>query len=267
MTSGHCLECAWKLRLRPLLAYNRFFHYQETVTMMKSFSAVLIAMSLLTCGCTAMHTQGGASGYSSLVPPHAPTSAVSLFSSDSDVLTDEQLQRILSYEYVPPQHMRIAILPLGENVWQGWSAEMSVTSAEMQGILVERLRESGSVHDAAYLPGILVPAERSIALFREAAARYQADLLLAYQPVCRTYNKYQLFAANQSKAYCTVEAVLLDTRTGIVPFTVTSSRSFSATKSDQDVNFTETVRNAELAAIGDALREIGDSVVAWIDVH
>jgi hypothetical protein len=51
------------------------------------------------------------------------------------------------------------------------------------------------------------------------------DLLLVYQAACRTSERFRMFQANHAKGLCNVEAVVLDVRTGIVPFTVTATES------------------------------------------
>ncbi len=58
---------------------------------------------------------------------------------------------------------------------------------------------------------------------------------------------------------------MLDTRSGIVPFTATASRDFIAEKSDTDLNLIETMRRVELNALREALGEIGDKVVDFLE--
>lgn len=61
-----------------------------------------------------------------------------------------------------------------------------------------------------------------------------------------------------------MEALLLDTRTGIVPFTTLVSKDFTAIENAEDINFYDTVRKAELKAIESALLEIGEGVVGFL---
>jgi hypothetical protein len=61
-----------------------------------------------------------------------------------------------------------------------------------------------------------------------------------------------------------LEAVLLDTRTGIVPFTIVVTRTFIAEEQKSDMSFYETIRKAELTALGSALSEVGDEVVKFL---
>ncbi|MEL7450637.1 MAG: hypothetical protein AAFN78_15595, partial [Pseudomonadota bacterium] len=65
-------------------------------------------------------------------------------------------------------------------------------------------------------------------------------------------------------AYCGVEAVLLDTRTGLVPFTSVALESFEAIESEADTNFRETVLKAQLSATEDALASVVGEIVRFL---
>lgn len=230
----------------------------------------LLSMIVLF-GCTSVGTvQRPASYYEEESQRSAPFEKtpvpVSLFSSDSAILSDEDIKHILSYRFSLQKQNRIGILTIGRSYWFGWSDELARAGAEVQSELIDKLRSSPYIFDASYLPTLLIPEKKTVGHFREAAARYQADILLLYQASCRTYEKYRFFSPDKSKSYCNVEAVLIDTRTGIVPFTVTASRDFSAEKGDTDLNITETMRRSELSALRGALREVGDRVVGFLGI-
>ena len=62
-----------------------------------------------------------------------------------------------------------------------------------------------------------------------------------------------------------VEALLLDTRTGIVPFTTTAREEYTTTKGKDDLSIDETYKKAELTALRKALDAIGDDVAAFLE--
>ena len=190
--------------------------------------------------------------------------STSLFSSDSAILSDQDIERILAFKFKPAKLNRIAIMPFGLERCYGWSDEIDKTALAAKNVLIDKLKELDCVYDASYLPSLLVPPNKTVGYLREAAARYQADLLLIYKVSFNTYEKYQLFRPDQTKAYCTVEAVLLDTRTGIVPFTVLTTQTFTAEKQQDDMSFCETIRKAELQALKTALSEIGEEVTKFM---
>ncbi|HIJ74387.1 MAG TPA: hypothetical protein HPP83_09825 [Candidatus Hydrogenedentes bacterium] len=228
-------------------------------------SCLWVVLMVLCFGCTTVSREPLHAGHFDESMAFAfTTEPVSLFSSDEEVLSDEAIARILAYEYTPQKENRIAVLALGQERWFGWSDELARAGRDVQSSLLTKLLSSPMVRDASYLPTLLIPERETVGHYREAGARYQADLLLIYRASCRTYEKYSVFSHGKSKLYCNVEALLLDVRNGIVPFAVTASRDFLAEKSEEDISRAETAWRVELEALQDALSEIGDEVVAFL---
>ncbi len=188
----------------------------------------------------------------------------SLFSGDAATLSDDAINTILSYKYTPPKLSRVALMPFGREIWSNWSEELSLASEQVQTNVIDKLMSAPSVYDASYLPSILIPERRTVPHLREAAARYQADLLLVYRSYCQTFERYRIFAADRSRAYCGVEAVLLDTRTGLVPFTSVASEFYDVTENKADTNFRETRLRAQLEATAQALGKVSSEVVDFL---
>ena len=188
----------------------------------------------------------------------------SLFAGDAATLSDDAIQTILAHRYEAPRLSRIALMPFGRELWSTWSEEFALASEAMQTDVIEKLRASPRVYDASYLPSILVPENRSVPHLREAAARYQADLLLVYRSYCRSFDRYRWFKPDEVRAHCGVEAVLLDTRTGLVPFTTVVTEAYDIVENEDDVNFRETRYRAEADATAAALADVGDEIVRFL---
>ena len=155
-------------------------------------------------------------------------------------------------------------MPFGREAWSGWSEELALASDSVKQKVLDELRGSAAVYDASYLPSILIPSNRTVPHLREAAARYQADLLLVYRSYCRSFEQYRFFSPDTSRAYCGVEAVLLDTRTGLVPFTTVAMKSYDVVENDADSNFRETQLRAQLNATAEALGDVSREVVLYL---
>ncbi len=214
-----------------------------------------IALILFTTGCSSISTVGRSDDY------YRPGAQVEnnepLFGTSGGLLADKDIKRILNYRLKLPAKNRIAILKLSNNsYWRHYSKDFAQLTESIATGFVGQLRQSSRIYDASFLPSMLVPEKRTVPFLREAAARYQADLLLAYRTNCQTFQKYRFIDPDETKAYCSVEAVLLDVRSGIVPFTVISSNEFSAKKTAADTNFNETIKKAELTAVGESLKEV-----------
>ncbi len=99
-------------------------------------------------------------------------------------------------------------MPFGREVWSTWSQELAIASQIVKADVVDALLSSPQVYDVAYLPSILIPQRKTVPHLRQAAARYQADLLLIYLLACRNFERYRVFAANESRALATVTGEL-----------------------------------------------------------
>ncbi|UTW44164.1 hypothetical protein KFE80_07035 [bacterium SCSIO 12696] len=231
---------------------------------MKYFFTILVITAL--AGCTTLSTVDTQSRNGSYYQSSQPTTDTqeSLFSSDA-VLSDQEISRILTYQLKLPNQSRLAILKLSQdNLWRSYSNDFNQLTDSMAADFISELRSSPRIYDASFLPSLLTPEVRTVPYLREAAARYQADLLLAYRTQCQTFQKYRVINPNITKAYCTVETVMLDVRTGIVPFTAVSTSEFSATKQKDDINFSETIKRAELKAVSESLAEVAASLKKFL---
>ena len=155
-------------------------------------------------------------------------------------------------------------MPFEQQVWATWSGDFLLQSEQLKQNLIERLRASPRVYDASVLPTILIPEQRTVPRLREAAARYQADLLLVYRTSCYSFERYRYFGADRSEGSCSVEGVLLDVRTGLVPLTSAASENFSAEQNPEDLNFGETVLMSQLEATSVALAAVSEDIVEFL---
>jgi len=108
-----------------------------------------------------------------------------------------------------------------------------------------------------------VPERRTIPYLREAAARFQPDLLLIYTTRIRTFQRGRLLGVDTVKAESMAESVVLDVRTGIVIHTAQAAEGVTARKAPSDLNFSQTVAQAETEAMGKALVKLAESVTAF----
>ena len=99
---------------------------------------------------------------------------------------------------------------------------------------------------------------------REAAARFQADLLLVYSTRIQTFQQNRIIGSDEVRAACLAESVLLDVRTGIVAHTARTSENIAAKKLPGDLNFSETVAKAVAAAERNALMRIADDTLRFL---
>ena len=130
--------------------------------------------------------------------------------------------------------------------------------------LSSALLASDHILEVIPLPSLMIPRQMSIPVLREAAVRMQADLLLIFRVAGDTYAQYRVFAKDKAKAYSTCELVLLDVRTGLVPFTRVLTRERLELKQSTDLDLAEAMRRAEERAATEALKTAADELVTFV---
>lgn len=220
---------------------------------------------IFAVGCSTVSSEQRPQDYFSSEAPVSQRNGGSLFAGDSKVLSDQDIARILNYRLKLPRQNRIAVLRLSSNnYWRFYSNDFVQLNDDIAGNFVKVLKQSNRVYDVSYLPSLLIPEKRTVPYLRAAAARYQADLMLAYRSRCHSFNKYRFLSPDKTRAYCTVEAVLVDVRTGIVPFTAISMQEVSDIKKSEELSLNETIEKARLKAIGNGLGDIAGRLVKFL---
>jgi hypothetical protein len=224
-----------------------------------------VCLVLAIAGCSPNRPYNGVAGPGADALERA-TLGESLFPEDQAVLGNEELKTILASPVVLPERAKLAVVRFGRMpYWWGWSEEFVRTNEQIDNQFLGTLRRSARLREVAYLPSLVMPPVRTVPHVRQAAARLQADLVLIYRTSTSNYGQQKWFRAKRTRAYSTVEAVLLDTRTGVIPFSTVVSERFAAAESKKDYGFDETVARAEQQAIGRAWQRLAAEAVAFLD--
>jgi hypothetical protein len=189
----------------------------------------------------------------------------SLFKEDQAVVSNQEMAEILSARLELPKNAKLAVVRFGQMpYWWGWSEDFVRVNRQIDDDFLGRLKTAQRVREVAYLPSLVTPRNMTLPYLRQAAARFQADLLLVYRTSSQNYQRNRLFSPDETKAYCTVEAVLLDTRTGLIPFSTVVTENFSARKNKNEYDFAETIAKASQQAIGKAWLHVADDVKQYL---
>ncbi len=195
----------------------------------------------------------------------------SLFPSDQTVLGDDAVNRILSSKLELPVKAKIALMKFpdsGGSRYYGrsyWRAEDYLKLQQSQvDAFTHSLQKSEQIAEVTPLPSLMTPSRISIPVLREAAVRMQADLLLVFRVTSDTYSEYRVLAKDKVKAYSTCELILLDVRTGLVPFTRVVSRERLELRQTTDLDLLETMRRAEQTSAADALEAAAEDLVQFV---
>lgn len=186
----------------------------------------------------------------------------SLFKGDQAVLSNSDIDRILTARIALDDRHRVAVLRL--NPRSAWSQDVADVEAQNSERFLKTLRSAPQLTEVRFMPTLLIPDKRTIPYLREAAARFQADLLLIYSTRIQVFRHDRLIGADEVHAEAALESVLLDVRTGIVIHTAQTGEGISARKTPGDVNFSQTVAKTEAEATGKALTKLAEAVVDFV---
>ena len=227
---------------------------------------LLSLAALCVAGCTADNTLIEPSYSLRALEAEAEPLSESLFPGDQAVMSNEAIAQILDSPVFIADQARLAVIRFGGMPrWWGWSDDFVRISQEIDSDFLERLRGSPRLQKVAYLPSLVTPRHMTIPYLREAAVRFQSDQLLIYRTTTGTYTNRRLLGADEVRAYCTVEGILLDVRTGTISFSTVITEQFEARKDRNDKNFEETVAKASQQAIGRAWLRLAEQTVAFLD--
>jgi hypothetical protein len=185
----------------------------------------------------------------------------SLFKGDQAVISNEEIDKILNGHIILTDRHRLAVLGLSPKSY--WSSSVADQDSQNLERFLQELRSSSQFTEVRFIPSLLVPEKRTVPYLREAAARFQADLLLLYTTRIQTFRQNRLFKSDEVRARCLAESVLLDVRTGIVAHTALASESIDIKQKPGDLNFYETEAKAEADAIGKALVSLAKSLNSY----
>ncbi len=233
--------------------------------MIRGLIAVAFCALVLGCAATGYIDKDETGSVSAADVAPAQTLQESLFKEDTKVISNEDFAKILAANVRIPDNSHLAVVRFGQlPYWWGWSENFVRMNQQIDDDFLNRLKQSPHLRKVSYLPSLVTPKEMTIPYLRQAAARFQADALLIYRTSTRTYDSQKWFKKDESKAYCTVEAILLDTRTGVVPFSTVVTEFYSTQRSSSDSDISETSAKAEQAAIAKAWMNLADQTVDFL---
>jgi hypothetical protein len=210
----------------------------------------LVAFAAVGC-------QGAGSLYRSEGYQERPLINASLVKDDKAMLSEEAIRTLLGARIRIPERVKLAVLPLAH---QGEFAESSWTRGSTRPVefiqehkqylaaLEAPLAATGRFSEITHVPPLMLSDDPSLTRLRETAALMQAELLLVYATRCQMISKRAFLAADRVKATASIELILLDVRTGVVPYAETFDVEHVERENSDDYSMVDTQRRAERTA-------------------
>ncbi|MFC6999812.1 hypothetical protein [Rufibacter roseus] len=218
--------------------------------------------------CTSSHhTNSTSSGVYQAAGVQENNITQSLFQDKDATISEENIQRIMNGTYSLPNKLRVALVKL-ENSKQRhyyWNDEDYLkTQQAYVDLFSEQLLISGRVTKNNTIPDLLLPSSPGFTTIREAAVRMQADVVLVFTITNDVYSRYKFLSKNDIKAFATTQAVLIDVRTGLVPFSTVVTRDYLSQKQEEELNQSEAVRRIQKEAVLLTIQEIGQQLNEYL---
>lgn len=230
---------------------------------MKNLLGLLAFVSLMSsCGPSYQTSYSGNYG--------DPPITQSLFSDKSATISEENIQKILDGNYSLPKQLRVALIKLEStqkrHYWNYWSDEAYLkTQQAYLDSFTAKLKQSPRVMKITSIPEMLLSkAPASFTTLRESAVRMQADVVVVYAINSDIYTKYRSFKRPDVKAFATTQLIIMDVRTGLVPFTTVVTRDFMGPQNKTDIETDEARSRVQNQAVLMTINEIGDQVTKFL---
>lgn len=230
---------------------------------------ILIAIVFASCSTTKQVNKPNeyvtAYGYAN----QEPSITQSLFDDKSSTISEENIQKILDGDYNLPNNLRVAFVKLESAQSQRrhyWSDESYLKSQQQYlDLFSEKFKNSNRVKSIATIPDMLISKNPTFTSIRESAIRTQSDIVVVYSINSDIYSQYKLFSKTNIKAFATTQLIILDVRTGLVPFTTIVTKDFQDKKNDADLNELEAANRIKNQAVLLTIDEIGKQITDFLD--
>lgn len=196
------------------------------------------------------------------------TIETSLFNAKEQTISEQHIAKILDTTIKIKDSLRIAVFNYSNNsnrYQYYWSDETYLKNQQdYVEALTGHIDGSKNVKQVLLMPSIMANANSSIINLRETAVRLQADFLLVYSIKSDIYLRYKTFSPNETKAFATIEVFLMDTKTGIIPFTTIITRETTRQKSSKEFSDGELREKTKSEAVLMAMDEIGNQIFNFL---
>jgi hypothetical protein len=185
----------------------------------------------------------------------------SLFDDKDAKISEENIQKILDGKYTLPKRLRVAVVNIENSSLirkrYAWNDEDYLSSRQRYlTTMTSNLETQSRVDKVTLIPDIMMSSAPTFTSIREAAVRMQADIVLVYSIKGGIYSKYKMFAADEYKAFATTQVLIMDVRTGLVPFTTVVTEDYMSKKEKRDFNDSEAEKRTQEEAVQRALEKV-----------
>ena len=192
----------------------------------------------------------------------------SLFNDKTSTISEENIQKILDGTYELPQKLRVAIVRLEPalQLRRYWSDEQYLkTQQSYLDLFSDKFKQSSRVTKISIIPDLLISKSPSFTNIREAAVRMQADIVVVYSITSDIYSKYKFFSKADIKAFATTQLIILDVRTGLIPFSAIVTKDYLSQKKKEELDNSEASSRIQNEAVLLTINDIGQKITEFLN--
>jgi hypothetical protein len=197
-----------------------------------------------------------------------PLLTESLFIDKDAAISEADIRKVLDGNYKLPQKLRVAIVRLRPAqkgaYWYMSDEHFLKTQQSYLDSFTAYFKNSTRVRQVSTVPELLLPERQSFNSLREAAVRLQADVVVVYSIANDLYSRGRFFKSPDLKAFATVQMLMLDVRTGLVPFSTIVTRDFKGEKTKDETSLEETRAQVRHQAVLTAISEVGRQIEGYL---
>jgi len=243
---------------------NKGFFMKQTILFVLT---VLLLGSCATTGYVSSDNEILARGYGVV---NEPTITQSLFADKNSTISEENIQKILEGTFRLPDNLRVAVVKLESKQigrMYGWwtNEEYLKTQQSYLDLLTEKLKSSPRVERVSVIPDILISNNPTFVTIRESAVRTQADVVAIYSINSEIYTRSKAFTRADIKAFATTQFILLDVKTGLIPFSATITKDYQSRRLDTEMDDSEARNRIKNEAVLLTLNEIGMQLIEFLN--
>lgn len=192
----------------------------------------------------------------------------SLFNDKNATISEENIQKILEGTYKLPPQLRVAVVRLENTAQQRYfrnDEQYLKTQQSYLDLFSEKFSQSPRVTRFSIVPDLLLSKPLSFTNIREAAVRMQADIVVVYSITSDLYSKYKLFSKPDIKAFATTQLIILDVRTGLIPFSTIVTKDTLSQKTKEEVDHSEAASRIQNEAVLLTIQDIGQRITDFLN--
>ena len=186
----------------------------------------------------------------------------SLVKDDKGGLTEASIKNLLESRIKMPKKISLAVFRLGNSQQE---FDFEPLDDEIATEFYQHSNWGKRVQSVIPVPSIMLPSNVSMKSMRDAAALLQADALLVITPNTQMDWRLRVLDENEAKAFTHFEVLLIDTRTGAIPYTFMASRSAKVIKGKSDYSNQEMMNRAKFLSEKKAYLSLRPKVRAFLN--